>query len=91
MLDGLKLSRDETAVVAIGITSEGYKHVLDFDLGSTENAEVCRNLMRRPEQTGVPLPASFVCGSRWQRCLADGGERVLSRQRDSALSGSQRT
>ena len=52
MLDGLKLSRDETAVVAIGITSEGYKHVLDFDLGSTENAEVCRNLMRRLSKRG---------------------------------------
>jgi len=47
MLDGIRLSKDELAIVAIGITSEGHKHVLDFDLGSTENAEVCRDLMRR--------------------------------------------
>ncbi len=47
MLDGLRLSKDELAIVAIGITVEGYKHVLDFDLGSTENAEVVRDLMRR--------------------------------------------
>jgi transposase-like protein len=47
MLDGIRLSRDQLAIVAIGITTDGHKHVLDFDLGSTENAEVCRALMRR--------------------------------------------
>lgn len=47
MIDGIRLSKDLLAVVAVGITTEGYKHVLDFDLGSTENAEVCRSLLRR--------------------------------------------
>jgi putative transposase len=47
MLDGIRLSKDLLAVVAIGFTADGYKHVLDFELGSTENAEVCRGLMRR--------------------------------------------
>ena len=47
MLDGICLSKEQTAIVAVGITSDGYKHVLDFELGSTENAEVCRALMRR--------------------------------------------
>jgi putative transposase len=47
MLDGIRLSKEQLAIVAVGITVEGYKHVLDFDLGSTENAEVCRGLMRR--------------------------------------------
>ncbi len=47
MLDGIRLSKDETAVVAIGITAEGEKQVLDFELGSSENAEVCRGLLRR--------------------------------------------
>jgi transposase-like protein len=47
MLDGIRLSKEQLAIVAIGITADGYKHVLDFDLGSTENAEVCRALMRR--------------------------------------------
>jgi putative transposase len=47
MLDGIRLSKEQLAIVAIGITAEGHKHVLDFDLGSTENAEVCRALMRR--------------------------------------------
>jgi transposase-like protein len=47
MLDGIRLSKDQLTIVAIGITTDGDKHVLDFDLGSTENAEVCRALMRR--------------------------------------------
>jgi transposase-like protein len=52
MLDGIRLSKDQLAVVAIGITAAGDKHVLDFDLGSTENAEVCRDLMRRLMKRG---------------------------------------
>ena len=47
MLDGIRLSRDQTAVVGIGITAEGEKRVLDFELGSSENIEVCRGLLRR--------------------------------------------
>jgi transposase-like protein len=47
MLDGIHLSKDQTAVVAIGITSEGQKQVLDFALGSSENVEVARELLSR--------------------------------------------
>jgi len=47
MLDGLVLSKDQTAIVAVGIDSEGRKHVLDFELGSSENKEVCRDLLSR--------------------------------------------
>ncbi|TWU48743.1 hypothetical protein Poly51_46460 [Rubripirellula tenax] len=47
MLDGIRLSKDQTAVVVPGIDSEGRKHVLDFALGSSENLEVSRELMSR--------------------------------------------
>jgi transposase-like protein len=47
MLDGIVLSKEQTAIVAVGVTSGGTKHVLDFALGSTENYEVCRDLMSR--------------------------------------------
>jgi transposase-like protein len=47
MLDGIVLSKDQTAIVAIGVASDGRKHVLDFELGSTENYEVCRDFMSR--------------------------------------------
>ena len=52
MLDGIVLSKDQTAIVAIGVTTGGVKHVLDFELGSTENYEVCRDLMGRIERRG---------------------------------------
>jgi transposase-like protein len=47
MLDGIRLSQDQTAVVAIGITSDGQKQVLDFALGSSESLEVTKELLSR--------------------------------------------
>jgi transposase-like protein len=47
MLDGIRLSKEQVAVVAIGIDHEGCKQVLDFALGSSENLEVSRELVRR--------------------------------------------
>lgn len=52
MLDGLVLSKDQTAVVAIGIDVAGQKRVLDFELGSSENREVCVDLLRRVKSRG---------------------------------------
>jgi len=47
MLDGIVLSKDQTAIVALGITADGTKQILDFELGSTESYEVCRDLVSR--------------------------------------------
>jgi putative transposase len=47
MLDGIRLSKDQLAVVALGVTADGEKHILDFELGSSENFEVCRDLVSR--------------------------------------------
>lgn len=69
MIDGIRLSKEQLAVVAIGITTEGHKHVLDFDLGSTENAEVCRDLMRRLMNRG------FHCERRLLAVL-DGSDAI---------------
>lgn len=71
MLDGIRLSKDQLAIVAIGITTDGRKHVLDFDLGCTENAEVCRGLMRRLMQRG------FHCKRRLLAVL-DGSDALRS-------------
>jgi len=71
MLDGIHLSKDQTAIVAIGITTEGYKHVLDFELGSSESAEVCRDLMRRLVSRG------FNCDTRLLAVL-DGSKALSS-------------
>jgi len=52
MLDGITLSQKETAVVALGITTDGEKEILDFELGNTENYEVCRDLVGRLVKRG---------------------------------------
>ena len=58
MLDGIRLSKDQTAVVALGIDSEGRKHVLDYALGSSENLGISRELMSRIVNRG------FICDHR---------------------------
>ena len=71
MLDGIRLSKDQLAVVALGITAEGRKHVLDFELGSSENVEVAKDLMRRLDKRG------FHCDRRLLAVL-DGSDALRS-------------
>ena len=71
MLDGIRLSKDQLAVVALGITADGRKHVLDFELGSSENAEVAKDLMRRLDKRG------FHCDRRLLAVL-DGSDALRS-------------
>ena len=71
MLDGIRLSKDQLAVVAIGITAEGFKVVLDFELGSSESAEVSKDLMRRLDKRG------FTCNRRLLAVL-DGSDALRS-------------
>ena len=71
MLDGIRLSKDQLAVVAIGITAEGFKIVLDFELGSSESAEVSKDLMRQLIKRG------FACEHRLFATL-DGSDALRS-------------
>ena len=75
MLDGIRLSKDQLAVVALGITAEGFKFVLDFELGSSESAEVCKDLMRRLQKR------NFDCKHRLFAAL-DGSEALRSAVKD---------
>ena len=52
MMDGVWLNNDLCAVVALGITIEGEKHILDFQIGGSENLEVCTDLLNRIESRG---------------------------------------
>jgi len=52
MLDGIALGSDLCAVVALGITTDGEKHILDFQIGASENLEVCMDLLGRIEARG---------------------------------------
>ncbi len=52
MLDGIWLGDDLCVVVALGITVDGEKHILDFQVGASENLEVCMDLVDRLEARG---------------------------------------
>ncbi|MBB3205827.1 transposase-like protein [Rhodopirellula rubra] len=58
MLDGIRLSSDRTAVVALGIDTESRKQVLDFVLGSSESLEITSDLMSQIMKRG------FTCSHR---------------------------
>ncbi len=59
LLDGIRLSKDQLAIVALGITAEGLKVVLDFELGSSESAEVSKDLTRRLSKQGFSYVTGF--------------------------------
>ena len=59
------------AIAAIGITADGRKHVLDFELGSSESTEVARDLMSRLTKNG------FHCDRRLLAVL-DGSAALRS-------------
>ena len=53
MLDGIHLCNGLCSVAAIGIDRSGAKHVLGFRIGSSENAEVCRDLVADLHRRGL--------------------------------------
>jgi len=52
MIDGIHLGSDVMAVAALGITTDGRKMMLDFEIGASENKEVCDTLLRRLSKRG---------------------------------------
>ena len=56
MVDGVVLSKELTAVVAVGITAAGDKIVLDFEIGASENYEVVSALINRVKTRGFAPP-----------------------------------
>jgi putative transposase len=63
VLDGIGLGREAVVLVALGITAEGRKVVLDFEPGASENTAVAKALVARLQIRGFAPP-------RGQRLLA---------------------
>ncbi len=57
MLDGVVLSEELTAVIALGVTAGGEKRMLDFEIGAGESAEVATALTDRLVARGLQLAA----------------------------------
>lgn len=56
MLDAVVLCRDLVATVALAIDTTGAKHVLGYRLGSSENKEVCADLLADLLKRGLKMP-----------------------------------
>jgi len=52
MLDGVALASDAVVVVALGLTREGHKVILDFEPGASENTAVAKALIARLQARG---------------------------------------
>jgi transposase-like protein len=52
MLDGVALAADAVVVVALGLTRDGHKVVLDFEPGASENTAVAKALVARLQARG---------------------------------------
>jgi transposase-like protein len=52
MLDGIQLADDLWAVVALGVAADGSKHMLDFEVGASENTAVATGLCERLAERG---------------------------------------
>jgi putative transposase len=55
MVDGVFLGKECCVVVALAIDAEGHKHLLDFEEGSSENAEVVKGLFARLQARGLAV------------------------------------
>jgi putative transposase len=65
----------EAFLVALGIDTEGHKHVLGFWQGATENHEVCEELFSDMERRGLRLSKKIL----W---VTDGGKGILKALKD---------
>lgn len=59
MLDGVVLGRGAVVVVALGLACSGEKVILDFEVGSSENATVCATLVGRLQSRGFGPVAGY--------------------------------
>ena len=56
MIDGVVLGKDQVVTVALGILEDGAKRFLGYQIGSSENTQVCKDLLNRLESRGLKMP-----------------------------------
>lgn len=81
MLDGVWLGRNLAAVVALGFDSEGYKRILGFRIGSSENETVCTDLLTSLKSRGLKEP-----GNRALLVVLD-GSKALDKATKNVFNG----
>jgi transposase-like protein len=71
-LDGIYLSSDICVIAALGITMEGHKVFLDFEIGSSENSESVQTLMGNVISRGFTAPSGLICTIDGAKALKKG-------------------
>lgn len=68
MIDGIHF-KERILLIALGIEADGTKHVLGLREGTTENATVCRSLLRELIERGLPSDRALLF-------VIDGGKGI---------------
>lgn len=78
MLDGVRLANELWAVVALGVAEDGTKHMLDFEVGASENKGVTTALCERLWQRGFAPKANcrLLCVFDGAKALRKGAKKV---------------
>lgn len=78
MLDGVRLANDLWAVVALGVAEDGTKHMLDFEVGASENAAVTTALCARLAERGFAPKhgCRLLCVFDGAKALRKGAKKV---------------
>lgn len=59
LFDGVRFGK-ALVVAAVGIDRSGYKHILGWQIGSTENETVCRDLIRKLIDAGLNADGEYL-------------------------------
>lgn len=59
LLDGVRIG-ETFVIVAVGVDKSGYKHVLGWQIGSTESATTCRDLLRKLVDAGLKADRDYL-------------------------------
>lgn len=78
MLDGVRLANELWAVVALGVAGDGTKHMLDFEVGASENAAVVTALCARLAGRGFAprRGCRLLCVFDGAKALRKGAKKV---------------
>ena len=89
MLDAVILSDGLVATVALGINTDGQKRILGFRVGSSENQQVCEDLLGHLSCRGLKVHSktSAVSSLGWFTGFEKCSLVALSQGLDSEMSG----
>ena len=79
MIDGLRVGQ-EMVVVALGIDTKGFKHVLGLWQGSTENARVAKNLLSDMVRRNLDIDRSLLVVIDGSKALRSAITEVLGKE-----------